>query len=587
MESNNNIDQFFKDKLKDREFVLEEAFVADLEFKLNKQSKGAFFWYKLILGFIIVAALFFTGLYYLTSDELINTKHSKTINNKNSVLNGKDFGIDDKKDKRIIEKNKEVTLKEDENANTNSNKENLEKEKPIKNPQKIKTTTVTKNKTNKEKPEVIALNKNKTVSSNLRNTKPKTNLKNRAENEEAEKLQTANSLALVADTKIEKNNNNGVKLDQLEKANFKENVKEKADSQNIVLKANKIDDNKIVGTDSAKTIVENNEDLKELTSDSIFEKSTKIAAIDSNDVKLNELEKNSLDANITVGSKHKNDSLNPELRTNEIDTNQILDTDSSKIISDTAVSKATNKKTKDLSKAKKWSIAVFAGPSIINKNVSGNENSLYYTTREDIEKNITVLNYGVELGYFFNKNINVAAGVNALTYGEDIKHTIEETKIEIISVISSYDTVINYDSLLVPIDTVITPNFTDETTSETTSEDASSKNRYTYLQVPFMLGYKKRFNKFGVNVKAGIVYGRLIKSSGGYINENNTAFEPTELKQHVFSFAASTVLSYSVKKFNLLIEPKYQSNLSNVFPKSETTQKYSAFGISFGIGIDF
>ena len=149
MESNNNIDQFFKDKLKDREFVLEEAFVADLEFKLNKQSKGAFFWYKLILGFIIVAALFFTGLYYLTSDELINTKHSKTINNKNSVLNGKDFGIDDKKDKRIIEKNKEVTLKEDENANTNSNKENLEKEKPIKNPQKIKTTTVTKNKTNK------------------------------------------------------------------------------------------------------------------------------------------------------------------------------------------------------------------------------------------------------------------------------------------------------------------------------------------------------------------------------------------------------------------------------------------------------
>jgi len=252
------------------------------------------------------------------------------------------------------------------------------------------------------------------------------------------------------------------------------------------------------------------------------------------------------------------------------------------------------KKSKERSDLKKWNVSVFAGPTLINKTISGNEESAYYTKRKEGEESILSLNYGVDVGYFFNVNMNISSGINKLTYGEDAKYSIEKIRSNTISVISSYDTInsLSYiDSLGVIVDTIITTttsaNYTDQTTSDTISNEFSIKNRYTYIQVPLMLGYKKQFNKIGVNVKAGIVYGRLIKSSGIYLTSNGNEIVPIDLKKNIFNVAFSTAVSYRVKKFSLFVEPKYQFNIRNVFPNAVTNQKYKAAGINFGIGLEF
>ena len=67
MNSINNIDQLFKSKLENRAFVLEDAFIADLEAKLD-QRKGGFFWWRLLFGFLLVGGLFFAGITYLNQD---------------------------------------------------------------------------------------------------------------------------------------------------------------------------------------------------------------------------------------------------------------------------------------------------------------------------------------------------------------------------------------------------------------------------------------------------------------------------------------------------------------------------------------
>ena len=55
MESKNNIDKLFKDKLSNREFDIKESFLADLEGKLNAQKpKRKLWWIFYTLGIVII-----------------------------------------------------------------------------------------------------------------------------------------------------------------------------------------------------------------------------------------------------------------------------------------------------------------------------------------------------------------------------------------------------------------------------------------------------------------------------------------------------------------------------------------------------
>ena len=204
--------------------------------------------------------------------------------------------------------------------------------------------------------------------------------------------------------------------------------------------------------------------------------------------------------------------------------------------------------------------------------------------REGEEKNITTVNYGVEASYFFNKHVNLSIGINSLSYGEDVDYS-ELVSSKVTSVITSYNQVITWDTLI-GFDTTYVPVYTHQTENDTLRK-STSKNRYTYIHLPFMFGYKMNFNKLAVNIKAGGSYGRLIKSNGSYINSTLNRFEPTDLEKDILNIVVSTAISYKIKKLNYFLEPRYQFNVSDVFIAPEVKQSYKSFGVNFGIALEF
>ena len=130
---------------------------------------------------------------------------------------------------------------------------------------------------------------------------------------------------------------------------------------------------------------------------------------------------------------------------------------------------------------------------MISKTTSGNVSDNYLNKRDAEEKNITTINYGIEASYFFTKNINLSTGLNYLTYGENINYSevINSTNN---SIITSYNQTITFDSIL-GFDTTYTPVYTNQIVNETIIDSQKNKNRYSYLHIPFMIGYKVQLNK--------------------------------------------------------------------------------------------
>jgi hypothetical protein len=221
---------------------------------------------------------------------------------------------------------------------------------------------------------------------------------------------------------------------------------------------------------------------------------------------------------------------------------------------------------------------------MISKTISGSLDAPYFDKRKAEEKKITTISYGVEVSYFLNKNINLSIGINSITYGEDIDYS-EIIRSKTDSMITSYNEVVTFDSLS-GLDTTYVPIYTTQTQNDTTNS-FTNKNRYTYVLLPFMLGYKMNFNKLGINIKAGGSYGRLIKSSGSYINNTITEVESIDLKKDILNVVLSTAFSYRIKKMNYFIEPRYQFNVSDVFIDPEVEQNYKSFGVNLGITFVF
>lgn len=608
MKQKNNIDEFFKDKLENREFVIEDAFIADLESKLDQRGKVAFYWWRSLLAFLLIGSLFVAGFHYTNEGDTLADNHKEPeIVVLTSPLKPEELG----NDKKFISENEKI-----ENGNQQNRKNIIEKEAVNGNSDIVKSEEESKTIqgiTVKQQNRIGSENSS-IESSNLRNDKSNDtnegrestvaiiNKEDKRIDTQSTKIERGSTLSQVG-KKItgEKNTttlveSNSKKMNEVAEPDLvvDENDELKSKNEQKEILANNIEE-------GATLKVDGNEKETDFGSDPIKDELVNKDEIESDDSTSENIEPSKGD----IVNNVKPDSTTTELKAEIVDSIQTITKDS--IASNIAIAADESKNPKDMIGFKKWNVSVFAGPTMISKKISGSENDAYYANREAGESDISTLNYGMEVGYFFNKNINLSTGVNSLTYGEDVLYLTEEQVVrensitnfvfDTISVFSHLDTIIILDSIGTPIGTAIDSNYIDQTVTDTvitTSSDTTKKsknedykNRYTYIQIPIMIGYKFRFNNFGINVKGGIVYGRLIKASGRYINADGTAVVPIKLKQNIFNIAVSTSFSYSIKKFNVFIEPKYQFNITNVFPNTATNQKYKALGVNFGIGLEF
>ena len=661
MESKNNIDKLFKDKLGNREFDIKESFLTDLEGRLDAQKPKKKLWWMFFYSLIALVGVSLFA-YYLTTnnvndtiDSQISMEDSKQNVVSNKVKNTEIEGVETESTENIVDLDTKILQEEQLKIDTYTAKETatdrintelqqeVSKELPDNTSNYKYATKKTKALNNKEEPSISRNGESK--ASSVNNLEKNVTVASDSQTEVKE--ETGNSImpsekVNEPDLAVKEMNSNNTKasnreiemvIEKNEPISLTEkNLTETENETLLPVDLDSADTNSasVVLKDKDKELVASNKEsiedsisIKEYTSTELIASKDSVV-IDKEitqivsdtavpDILTNENQNTTGDLDTNTTEKEiisENDAVPNE----EITDTTILAVDSI-VIDSVALEKEISEEfsdtlTKDDSLAnkvvlipedatfKKWTFSVFGGPSLINKKITGVSSDAYLAKRNDEEANIVSMSYGLRMNYNFNEKINFSLGANSLTYGEDVNYsTIYDTQTSISSVSkdSSYldyiytayqDSNGGWDTILTTI-VVDTTFMVDTTIININATDYAGKNRFTYLQIPIMFGYKFTFNKLSVNVRLGGSYGILLKNSGSYVDNNVSSIELPNLRKTMINMVASTTIAYQLKKMNVFIEPKFRLNSGSIITHPEFQQRYTSIGCNFGLSFDF
>ena len=661
MESKNNIDKLFKDKLGNREFDIKESFLTDLEGRLDAQKPKKKLWWMFFYSLIALVGVSLFA-YYLTTnnvndtiDSQISMEDSKQNVVSNKVKNTEIEGVETESTENIVDLDTKILQEEQLKIDTYTAKETatdrintelqqeVSKELPDNTSNYKYATKKTKALNNKEEPSISRNGESK--ASSVNNLEKNVTVASDSQTEVKE--ETGNSImpsekVNEPDLAVKEMNSNNTKasnreiemvIEKNEPISLTEkNLTETENETLLPVDLDSADTNSasVVLKDKDKELVASNKEsiedsisIKEYTSTELIASKDSVV-IDKEitqivsdtavpDILTNENQNTTGDLDTNTTEKEiisENDAVPNE----EITDTTILAVDSI-VIDSVALEKEISEEfsdtlTKDDSLAnkvvlipedatfKKWTFSVFGGPSLINKKITGVSSDAYLAKRNDEEANIVSMSYGLRMNYNFNEKINFSLGANSLTYGEDVNYSTiydTETSISTVSKDSSYldyiytayqDSNGGWDTILTTI-VVDTTFMVDTTIININATDYAGKNRFTYLQIPIMFGYKFTFNKLSVNVRLGGSYGILLKNSGSYVDNNVSNIELPNLRKTMINMVASTTIAYQLKKMNVFIEPKFRLNSGSIITHPEFQQRYTSIGCNFGLSFDF
>jgi len=257
---------------------------------------------------------------------------------------------------------------------------------------------------------------------------------------------------------------------------------------------------------------------------------------------------------------------------------------------------------------RKWSLSFSIGSNLIMKKSSilnpnqgmspaVNQSLSSAINNQIIDNNIFNIPVDLRINYKMNKSFSISSGLSTVSFGEKIDYNnIHESNMVYDS--NFIDTICIIGTFHIPFynwntgqtDTAIY-NVTKDTTywesenyEETTMNNYKVQNRYTYLNVPFMVGYEFSVRKFRFSLKAGGAIGfRISNSIGKYYNKNIQDLHPFEMKKTIFNIVATTSIGYQIKRFEIFLEPKYWLNVTNFTNSLDVDHKYHLFGGNIGI----
>lgn len=639
MESKNNIDKLFKDKLGNREFDIKESFLADLEGKLDAQKPKKKLWrmffYSLIalVGVSVLIYIVSTNNVNDTIDPQATMEETEQYVVSNKVKNTEIEGVETETTDKLVDLDTEAFQDEQQEIDTYTTKEALtdgiNKEFPENISNDKNATTKTNTLKNNEKPSTSRNGESKTSSVN--NSEKDITVASDSQTEVKEGTESSimpSKKVYVSDQEIKEMNSNNSKAsnvelftDKNESMSLAKESKTKTGNETLLPVGLDIVDansSSVVLNDNNKELVASNKESSEDPISIKENRSTELIA--SKDSVLIDREITQIVSDTIMQSSLANEN---EITILDLDTNTtekkikdttILAVDSiakdSLALAQEVSEEFSDTLTKDDSLAnkviltpedatfKKWTFSVFGGPSLINKKLTGGSSDAYLAKRNNEETNMVSMSYGLRFNYNFSEKMNVSIGANSLTYGEDVNYsTIYDTETSLSSV-SKDSTYLDYvytavqnpnggwDTILVTI-VVDTTFMVDTTIINVSATDYAGKNRFTYLQIPVMIGYKFTFNKLSVNARLGGSYGFLLKNTGSYVDNNLSDVEFPNLRKTVINMVASATIAYQLKKLNVFIEPKFRLNSGSIITHPEFQQHYTSIGCNFGLSFDF
>jgi len=661
MESKNNIDKLFKDKLSNREFDIKESFLADLEGRLDAQKPKKKLWRMFFYSLIaLVGASLFA--YYVTTnnvndtiDSQISMEDSKQNVVSNKVKNTEIEGIENESIENIVDLDTKISQEEQQKVDTYATKE-------------ASTDSINKElqqEVNKELPDNISNHKKATKKTNTLNNKEEPSISRNGESKapfvkNLEKNITATSVSPAEvkeetgssirpseqvnepDLAVKEMNSNNTKVSNgeiemvieknepisLTEKNLTETENETllpiglvtadTNSSSVVLNDNtkelvasnkesmgdsiSINENTSTELIASKDSVVIDKEITQIVSDTIMQGSlANENEVATGDLGTNTTEKEIISENDAVSNEEIIDTTILAIDSIVIDSlalvKEILEEFSDTLTKDDSLANKVVLAPEDAT-FKKWTFSVFGAPSRINKKITGVSSDAYLTKRNNEEANIVSMSYGLRMNYNFSQKINVSLGANSLTYGEDVNYSTIYSTSESMSSVSKDSSYLEYIYTAVQdsnggYDTLVTTIMIDTTFMVDTSiinvnaTDYAGKNRFTYLQIPIMIGYKFTFNKLSVNVRLGGSYGILIKNSGSYVDNSISNIELPNLRKTMINMVASTTIAYQLKKMNVFIEPKFRLNSGSIITHPEFQQRYTSIGCNFGLSFDF
>ena len=537
-----NIDDFFKSKLNKREFSLDDKHLSNLEQQLDQLKRfKSKYWYSAAAALLLLISSLLYINYY--ENETIVKSTNKQLSAENLNINKENLGAG---------KTKANDAKKSESISTNQ--ENSKINKPKNSNSKTKKTL----ETSKRKEVLNTVSKS---SSSLDIPTSKIS------------VVTKNTNVLVKENDLE---NNKDKLAELALNNPKSN--------SILIKEEEI--------------------IKDITTDSTYNNLINPLMIDStdgfnaiNDTSLKEIS-DTLE-NVVFLLKDSIQIVPDSLSQNLLDS---IIKDSIQIVPDSLQNEMVELYD-SMKVEKKFSISFSLGTNYIMKQNSILDpsqgmapNPQYSQTLEDC---IVSLPLDLRLNYNLNNKFSLSTGINTASLGEKIDYNdVHENYMVYDS--NFIDTVCNIGTFHIPyydintnqMDTAIysvmmdTSYWVNESYEEESINNYNVQNRYTYLNIPFMIGYQFKIKKISIGLRAGGAVGfRINNSNGMYYNSNIQGLHSFKAKKTIYNIVTTASVGYQFKKIEMFVEPKYWFNLTNSVLKSNIDHKYHLLGLNIGVSL--
>jgi hypothetical protein len=537
-----NIDDFFKIKLNNREFSMDDKHLSNLEHQLDQLKRSnSKYWYSAAAALLLLLSNLLYFNYY--EKEAIVSSSTNQPNAENLNFNNEDFEASKTKANDVKRSNIISTKK--------INQENL----------KIDQTKISKSK-NKKTLEISS------------------------KKEDLNTLSKSTSILDITKSKIavvSKKTNVLLKKNNLEKSE------------------EKIDELALNNTKSNFILTSEKDIIKDIITDSTYNKHINPLTIDSND-----------------GFSIINDSFLKKISDTLENTvflfkDSILDAVSQNLL-DSVIEDSIQKSPDSLQNEmvelfdsmkveKKFSISFSLGTNYIMKQNSildpsqGMAPNPQYS--QTLEECIISLPLDLRVNYNLNNKFSLSSGISTASLGEKIDYNdVYENYMVYDS--NFIDTVCNIGTFHVPyydintnqMDTAIyslmmdTSYWVNESYEEESINNYNVQNRYTYLNIPFMIGYQFKINNINIGLRAGGDVGfRINNSNGMYYNSNIQGLHSFKAKKTIYNIVTSASLGYQFKNIEMFIEPRYWFNLNNSILKSEIDHKYHVLGLNIGVSL--
>jgi len=536
-----NIDEFFKSKLNNREFSLDDKHLSNLEQQLNQLKRSnSKYWYSAAAALLLLLSSLLYFNYY----------------EKEAIVN--------------------YTSKEISTENLNVNNEDLEASKTKANDVKSSNIISTK-KINQEN--------SKIYQTKISKSKNKKTLEISTKKEDLNTFSKSTSILDIPKSKIAVVSKKNVLV--------KKNNLEKSEE--------KIDELGLNNTKSNFILTSEKDIIKDIITDSTYNKHINPLTIDSND-----------------GFSIINDSSLKEISDTLENTvflfkDSILDAFSQNLLDsviEDSIQKAPDSLQNEMVELfdsmkveKKFSISFSLGTNYIMKQNSildpsqGMAPNPQYS--QTLEECIISLPLDLRVNYNLNNKFSLSSGINTASLGEKIDYyDVHENYMVYDS--NFIDTVCNIGTFHVPyydintnqMDTAIyslmmdTSYWVNESYEEESVNNYNVQNRYTYLNIPFMIGYQFKINNINIGLRAGGAVGfRINNSNGMYYNSNIQGLHSFKAKKTIYNIVTTASIGYQFKNIEMFIEPRYWFNLTNSILKSEIDHKYHVLGLNIGVSL--